>query len=383
MVFKTSFFYQEAKNYIESEDLIEEGEIAKNDVTEKFIKEIGHNMLINRESVNININSPVRSGKTTVNFACGIIVQEGLKKLGMTTEDFGIKNIARTQYELSKKMREPEMNNVFICIDEFDDLEETGENATVEKALLKHFSKIQAGRYIHRGYCSPSDVPDDESNIILNVIQADKEERITHCRLYYKILKGGTMYTQCIGHVNLYVGHIVKNWIEQGIEKRFYNFNKTEKDLKLIEEWRRKDWYTEYMCRKFEKMDLINKKGVFRTKEMDYADVILEIIEELFDLTKIGGLNQREIKNFVRSKCREKKVPLSLVGEQIITDRVDGNLNVWTRYFDNQRKMKKMKNMDEIKILQDGNDKLRKIAEKNTQELNELSDIKRNYYKGM
>ena len=134
-------------------------------------------------------------------------------------------------------MRDPELNNIILAIDEFDDLDETQANSSIEKALLTHFSKIQAGRYVHKGYCSPSNVSDDESDIILNVEQANRKEMKTKCYVYYRILKGTTKYVQCIGHIIIDVKPIISNWIKYDIEKAFYKGNKTKKEEQLINIW--------------------------------------------------------------------------------------------------------------------------------------------------
>lgn len=388
--FRTSAFYQSAIELIEDPRPITERDIAMRDMTETFYKEIDE-MIKNKESINININAPVRKGKSTVLLQLGKYIQERLKHYELTNKSFDIWNIARTQYELSKKMRDPKLNNTFIAIDEYDDLEDTGENTTVDQALLKHFSKIQAGRYIHRGYCSPADSPDSESNIILNIIQADRQAKITHCRLYYKIYKGNTEYVQLIGHVNINVSEVIKNWTEKDIETKFYKQGKTEKDKEYIEEWRKKDFYVEYMCRKFEKMDMLNEKGIFRTKELDYADIIYEIILDLQDLTKIGGLTTKQITNHVRAICRQKKVPQSLVGEKVMTDRIEGILSLMTQFHDQKRKHKKIISqlkgkptnttiMKEIEIIERGMTKLKEVTETEIEELKYLIEIKRKYY---
>ena len=126
--FKANKFYHYAMKYIESPKPINENEIAGFDCTEMFNDEL-EQYIINKEHINININARVRKGKSTINLAIGKRIQDLVNKHKITEKRFGIKNIARTQYELNMMSKDPELNNMFIAIDEFNDLEETGQNA--------------------------------------------------------------------------------------------------------------------------------------------------------------------------------------------------------------------------------------------------------------
>lgn len=390
--FKTSRLYKMALEYIESPNPIEDREIGTIDITEDFYYEI-EQMLINREHINININAPVRKGKSTVNIALGFHIQLLMIKLKISKEKFTIWNIARTQYELAMKMKSPKLNNCFICIDENDDLENTGENSTVEKALLENFSKVQAGRYIHRGYCSPSDMPDEGSDILLHVIQADKESMVTRCRLYYRVLKGTQKYTQLLGFVDINVSNVIKNWIENGIEELFYKKEKTKAEIALLDKWRQVDFYTDYMCKKFEKMDLINAKGIFRTKILDYSDIFLEAIIELLPLAKIkGAINNKIIRNTMQSLCKKHVIPTSIIGDKLMSDKVEGVLDLWISHHEQIERLKKMKKAylkggmpkEEWdltrKALTEGIRKLGDLAEKEMKDLKEMSELKKRFY---
>lgn len=203
--FKTNKFYFYANEYMSKATSDED--IASLDMTEEFWDEIEQE-IEHDELVDININAKVRIGKSTT----GIFIAKELfermckiKKL-KGKKPFGMRNIARDQQEYSKKMRDPELSFDVIVTDEINELEETGENVTVEKALLNVFSDVQAGRYVHRVSCSPKGVADPNADVFLEIISVDKKRRITHAHLYYRMFRGGSEYMQLLGYVNFNVG---------------------------------------------------------------------------------------------------------------------------------------------------------------------------------
>ena len=152
----------------------------------------------------------MRLGKSTAGFAIGKEILNLLIKYKYQKENtkFGLKNIARDQQEYSRFMRNPETSHTVIVTDETNELENTGENVTVEKALQEVFSCVQAGRYVHRVCCSQKEVVDPNADIMLVITSIDKERRITHCKLYYRYYEGGQEFTQLVGYVDLYVRDI-------------------------------------------------------------------------------------------------------------------------------------------------------------------------------
>ena len=104
--------------------------------------------------------------------------------------------------------------------------------------------------------------------------------------------------------------------------------------MKIIERWRKKDYYVEYMVRKYEKMELITKEGILRPRLLDYAEIILAVEEKLRSITRLGNvLNRATIKNYVKMYTRREKIPTSIVGEELMTQEVDGILSLWKSYF--------------------------------------------------
>ena len=138
---------------------------------------------------------------------------------------------------------------------------------------------------------------------------------------------------QLLGYVDFYVGDLIKVWDTQ-CKKRFLKREKTEEDIKFINRCRKKDFYTEYMCRKYEKMELVTKEGIMRPRMLDYAAIIMKVEEELRPLTRMPSiLNRNTTRNFVKKYCRTHKIPTSIVGEELMTQEVEGILSLWKSYW--------------------------------------------------
>jgi len=324
-LFKTNRFFSLAEEYriYGTSDV----EIALIDMTDEFWKEIEIEIR-DEELVDIQLNAKVRMSKSST----GIYIGKRLFELMIKHKKreggkFGINNIARDQQEYSRIMRNPLSRNTVIVTDEMNELEQTGENVTIEKALNNVFSNVQAGRYVHRVCCSPRETIDVNADVFLEVISVDRRKKITHCYLYYNVFKGGQTYKQLLGHVNFYLGDLIKNWLK--IKNLFNKENKTESDKNKIEEMRKKDFYVEYMIRKYEKMELITKEGILRPRLLEYANVILNVEEKLRELAKLNVLVKDTVKNYIKMYCRKGGIPTSIIGEELMTQEVIGILSLW------------------------------------------------------
>ena len=88
------------------------------------------------------------------------------------------------------------------------------------------------------------------------------------------------------------------------------------------------------MCRKYEKMELVTKEGIMRPRMLDYAAIIMKVEEELRPLTRMPSiLNRNTTRNFVKKYCRTHKIPTSIVGEELMTQEVEGILSLWKSYW--------------------------------------------------
>jgi hypothetical protein len=329
--FKTNTLYHYANEY--RKHMTDESEIENIDMTE-ILEAEEEQIIKNGEILLENINAKMRLGKSTMAMARALRIHKLLKKYGKKNkkDKFGMKNIARDDQEFSKMMRNPELSNDIIVTDESNELEQTGENVTVENALKKVFSDVQAGRYVHRINCSPKETVDPNTDIMLSVIAVDKKNKITRSKLYYRFYEGGQEYIQLLGFVDTYVGDIIKNW--DTIKDIFLKLKKTRKEEKLIEELRKKDWYVEYMIKKYQKMELITNEGIFKPRILDYADVILAVIKKLKPLTKLSSIvNHNIVRNYVKMEFRKAKIPTSIVGEELATREVMGMIDLWKSFY--------------------------------------------------
>lgn len=295
--FLTNTLYHLAEEY--RKRLTDESEIERQDVTDILFLEL-FEMVKRGELINMNINAPPTSGKSITGMAMASIVMKTCFKRNLNITD-----IDRDQHEFSKRIRDPEMKNTIRIIDEWNELEEGGENSTVEKALYDYFSDVMAQRYIHKISCSPKQSIDKNALIYLEVISTDKHNKINHCKIYYKIFQAGMEIIQIIGHVNIDVGHILQQ-----------------------------KWYQTYRKRKFQKMDLILREGIFRPRVLEYAAIIDSVTTRLKPLTKLTSLVTADIvRNYIKMQCRETKTPQSIVGEELATREVLGILKLYKDYW--------------------------------------------------
>lgn len=349
--FEENTLYYYANKY--RKHLVNEDEIEKIDMTNIFISEL-EEMIKRGEIVIININAMMRKGKSTLAMKIGKIIFDLLKKYGhrKKTEKFGMKNIARDHQEHSKMMRDPTTCFTVVVTDESNELEKTGENVTVEKALEQVFSDVQAGRYVHRVCCSPKETVDPNAEIFLDITSIDKETLTTHAKLRFRITEGGQSSMQLLGYVRISVADIINTW-DKKAKPIFYDIQKgtaTKEQIAQFMEYRKKDWYTEYYVKKHEKMELITKEGIFRPRELDYAETMNKIIGKLKGLTKLGNVLSKEIvKNYVEMQFRTDKIPTSIVGIELSTQRCMGVLNTYKEMYKLVKQINSLKPEDEHK----------------------------------
>lgn len=340
--FKGNRFYYYADRYAtrptESDDL------KKIDMTEEFWREI-ESEIKSDELVNITINAKVRMGKSTL----GIYISKRLYELLIMhkkrkdTTPFGMWNIARDQQEYSKMMRNPDTRFTVIMTDEINALEDTGENVSVEKALNNVYADVQAGRYVHRVSCSPRNITDPNSDIILEVVAVDRKKMLTHCHLFYRYHSaeyGGTL-NQLLGYVNFDVSEIIKTW-EKEAKKYFFKRKKSDNDKRILKRYMKEDFYVDYIVKKYEKMDLLNKEGILRPRELDYAEVVLEIAERMRSLMRFNIISRDNIESNVYIAYRKKKIPVSLEGINEATKKIASILRLWKGYFNLNKEINKL-----------------------------------------
>lgn len=295
--YRTNTFYHYANEYYNALTTTEE--LEKIDMTEEFWTEIDK-VIKEKELLNINVNGQVATGKSTL----AMEIARRIQKMYFEKE-LGIKDIDRDQQEFSKTMRNPNIKNTIRIIDEWNELENTGENVTVERALYDYFSDVMAQRYVHKISCSPNNTADRNAQIYLEVFSTDKQKEITYAKLSYKIGVNGGTEKQLLGHIKINVTETIKS-----------------------------KWYKEYRRRKFEKMNLILKEGIFQPRKLEYATIILNVVNKLRKLARLTSiLNPNIVRNYVKMECRNKKIPQSIIGEELAVREVQGILDLWKSYW--------------------------------------------------
>ena len=299
-----------------------EEETAQVNMTPLYFKEIERE-IANGEIVKQQINAKPRQAKSTEGIALAIWILNLVRKYypkECGDKQFSMSNIARDDQELAKMMRNPDLMFSIIMIDENNALEETGENATTEMAQKEVFSDVQAGRYVHNIYVCPEKVMD--KNVDIKLIIRNREKGLIHNYLYYKLPLVGWVF---LGYVDVDVSKLIENW-ETRVKRRFYQYlkDKDENGRKFIEYWMKRDFYVEYQVKKYEKMELMNREGVLRPRELDYAYIVLEVIEKTKGLVELMPLSQLRlpVRSYVEMEFHREKIPSSMVGIQMTTERV-------------------------------------------------------------
>lgn len=338
--FKVNQFYILAQQY--ADEVTSDEDIRKIDMTETFWDEMTK-MIQNKEIIINQINAKVRMSKSTTGIHLAqelyhILIKE-LKLSHMPS--FGIHNIARDEEEYAQLMKNPEVQYTFIVTDEINELGKTGINSTVEEAMLRDFSNIHASRYVHRINCSPKGIADPNTDVFLEIIGVDRENMITHTHLYYKMFKGGQEYMQLLGYVNFNLKPLINTWITK-VAPHFMKPQRTEEDEKIIQKYRKKDFYTEYMIRKHEKQELLTKERIMRPKVLRYAKVLYEGTEALKPLAKLNIITEGTIMAQVRTKCEEHKIETSIIGEKFMAEEIKSMLILWRDLYKTKNKIKEV-----------------------------------------
>lgn len=267
--------------------------VSNQNITPELLDYIGF-QIDHKKLINMAVIGEVAHGKSAV--ACGIcalIIDRLNKYLKLKNpKEMDIYNVCSDQLEFSRKAHD--INNVNTCfvIDEDNKMSYVGANATTEKARLTSFSEVQAQRYIHRIYCSPSSVADDQSRVILQVINYDEEECFTRFLVWYRNSEPYGDDMRIIGYADLQLVHILKS-----------------------------SWYETYRKKKFKKMDLINDAGIDDIRDFEQAKIILEIYEENKALAKYQMLKISDLNLAVKQAVRKQKSRSSLIlKEEFIRD---------------------------------------------------------------
>lgn len=272
------------------ENTTTEDKIRKDDVTELLEHEL-FDKLKYKELINMQIIGQVTTGKSTLGIEYMLKVNEWLKKKS------SMHNICYDQIEYIRRMRDKTLNEVCLLIDEWNEMGETGFNATTENAQINYYSDIQAQRYIHRISCAPKNITDQNADIVLEVLSANKKERTTAFLVHYRLVKPYEVVLQLCGHANIEV--------ENALDCSFYK---------------------SYRVKKFAKMDFMIENGIKDVREIYQAKVILQVFEELQYTAKVMNVTRDIIVNFVEKIRREERDVYSILAMEDVIRKAQGLL---------------------------------------------------------
>lgn len=331
---------------IETLDTLENPSDARNrDLTQEFRRELENKVRLG-ESINININGLVRSGKSTVAQELCWYIKKLIKKHHKLDRPMGNKNILRDQNEYSRvvKRRPESFKHECDVIDEWAEMELAGYNSTIEQKYLKQFSDVQAGRYYHRISCSPTNTTDENSDILLQTVPGSRNKGKILLLLNYRISNGENTQTVLLGHIKADVQEVLDS-----------------------------EWYKEYLRKKEEKWELMNKHNVKSPRELEYAEVILSTYKRMKDAAELGLNKKKHFKMILTEEADKKGIWFSILGDRDVLETLEGMGELAQLNREADLKVKKAKQNYEARKI--GEEEYETIVRYRNQMRTSLSDI--------
>ncbi len=307
------------------------------DITDEFYYALS-DKVENHELINIAIKGEVSGSKSTsaialLNHISNILERRCKKKINR------FKHIFADQTEFLRFINTEE-TDVAIVIDEFSRMAETGLNATTEIALFNYYSDVFAQKFVHRISCSPATILDLNANIILEYVGKNVEKRLSKFILRYRnTAEGFREYT--LGCVYINVSEIIDE-----------------------------EYYVKYRKKKFDRMALLDKHGVRDIRELEFSDIIIDVVDDLREYVTDGDkstLSDLVLASISRI-CREKKRIYSIITTNEIASRCKNLLCLHTDYYKAKIKMEKGKSETEREMYKK---KIKKILEVLGKEIDE------------
>lgn len=155
----------------------------------------------------------------------------------------------------------------------------------------------------------------------------------------YKLQSGEMEYWQLLGFVDVKLGDLLENWVGKGLKDKYFNPEKTKEDTEFIKKYQKQDVYVNYMIKKFEKMNLLTEEKIYRERELDYAEVIIKVVDELLPLTKLNFITRDIVESYCKMYARRYDVPQSIVGARLMSEKVYSILKYWETYWKLNKKL--------------------------------------------
>jgi hypothetical protein len=288
-----------------NERLINSGEVVKEtgDITQIFFKGL-YQKLIKKEPIKIIVKGTTGKGKSTV----GLFIKNKINLMIKDLEEKGLsingkkssykdenkdefELIASNQIEFSRIARREELFQVCAQIDEFSDMSTTGLNSSIEKNFLAWYNKVCAQKYIHRIYCTPNNDYDDQADLILEVIDVNKPNKLTKLKVIY---------------YNLEIGIITVN----------------------VKDILEKEWYDKYLQKKFFAMNLMLKSTIRDIRELEFALVKMIVYKLLKPLAESAYMDKSLVKNKIKVASKEVGAVHSIIGESELSSQTEAILQL-------------------------------------------------------
>lgn len=286
----------------------------------KVVLKRGHILLI-------QFNGGVSEGKSTAGIYVAMKVNEILKDMNEINPDYEddfTRLIFANNTEFWKKAKnltfkyiddkgEVAYKGSCVEIDEDNKMIKTGLNSSTEQVTYEHKSDVFAQQKLHRVYCSPNGISDQNVNIILFVEPAQKEYGFTDCKLKWRDIETGK--TIPIGRVRFNVKDLLK-----------------------------KDYMIKYRKKKFKAMELFDKEGIKDYRDFIDAEIILDGYHKYKKRARIEKVNTDIIRSGVRTILNKKSEFYSFLGNDEMVSNIKALLDMEhsiSKYEDKLAKIRK------------------------------------------
>ena len=293
------------------------------DIEEQFFIHI--KTLIGRgHVVLLQVNGEVSSGKSTIGIWLMMYINNIMKeKQKLNPKYDGKYNLLiyadNTEFwkksnDLSYEIPGKKGNYIGVCveIDEENKMIRTGANSTVEQTSYEHKSDVFAQKFIHRIYCTPSGLTDQNCSIIIWCEPAQKEYGFTDCKIKYRNIETGRITT--LGRVRISV-----------------------KELLELE------MYQKYKEKKFLRMELFEKNGIRDYRDFTDAEVIMFTYDRLKAKSTFEKIPETKIRSMLSIVLAKRAILYSFLGSDEVIVKVKTMLDLTNDIETTIKKIDKLK----------------------------------------
>lgn len=282
------------------------------------------------EIVSIAIRGEPGTGKSTIAWTIkerGNKILTQIKKNPLAQKES--RNYVVSDQTEFLRFTDKDLRNIMVMIDEFNVLAKTGLNATTEMAMLEQYNDFFRAHYLHRVTCSISQITDQNSTIILDVLGRNDKTRETRCKLAYRDPITGMHAV--IGYVDISVADTIKVWDKEAKKLIEGKTSWTPQEIRRIEELREADGYVAYQIKKHKRLSLINQHGIRDIRELEYAPIILDSLEELQKLATLETVQMDMAQLVIDEVRRRHKRIYSTMTLLELAGRVKAILTMYTK----------------------------------------------------